>query len=1022
MSVNLGTAEGKIILDVNGFVTSLQTAQRGMSQFSTDIAMKIGGAFSALGNTIASFGNAINNALSQPLQGFAKSAFDEMASFEDGLNRAAVISDTTGDKLRQLSDKAKEMGRTTKFSATEATQALQYMAMAGWDSNQMMDGLEGVMNLAAASGEDLALVSDIVTDALTAMGLQAKDSAHFADVLTATTLNTNTTVGMLGEAFKYVAPVAGTLGYSIEDVSLALGIMANAGIKATQAGTTLRGALIRMTIAPGQVGKAMEELGITMYDANEKARPLNELLQDLRDKFSGLTQKQQAYYAGVIFGRNAMAGMLAILKADQKEFDRLQKILSQVDGEAQKVAKSMLETFSGQLTVLKSAISGFILQFTEDVLPVFTEFVRKLQDVFAKFSQLDAGTRKVVLALVAFGTAIGPLVAGFGGLLATIGGAIASLGLLAVSFEAIAGITAAAVGTFAGWGVAIVAAIATVSAAVTTFAAAFTDLMANNDAFYGQFMAVIRDIKIAFRGLYDEFLKILEDMGVENLEITDLLLMAWEYIKNAIAPIIIWIIEQIKIAIETVTGIIGGFFKIFDGLIKIFDGNIKEGLTAVFTGVAKIISSFFIGLFDTVVSEFKAFFGILDSLGVSTQNNAARVEAANAKVQDVFTETAKKHKLYAEQHKKTDEEIAKEHEEQAQKEIDTTVQMYDEMGITTEEEDKILAQKSAEMGKNFLGNFDAYLQKMPSAVAAERYPVKTEADKLGTDLIDSGDLAGSGYVGIMDAHLSTLPERIKPHFDLALQYSDSFADSFIDNGESAGDFFVSGVDNEIKKLPAKLKGYFDTILANATAWGTSMAAAAKTMATNFNANASAAATNFSAELNKKLKASLDVANTWVSNMSSKGGEGAKLFLQAMTDAVDAQGPEIQVFGEHIAEEVIAGLQGKMEWFRNQLKGMFLNAIDKTKEDLGIYDSASKGSGKTAATSAAMRVSYASDYDIGAGVISAQKGTGGGLTAANTATNSTSAGTTINFYSPTAINEIEASRLLRQTQREIALGF
>ena len=199
MSVDIGTAEGHIILDTSGFVVPLQTAQRDVHNFASDIAVKIGGAMQTLGNTIANIGNTITKYISAPLQDFAKSAFSEMAEFEDGMNRAGVIAGATGEEMVALTNKAKEMGRTTKFTATEAAEAYQYMGMAGWKSQQMLEGLPGIMYLAAASGEDLASVSDIVTDALTAFKYEAKDSAHFADVLTAVTLNSNTTVGMLGE-------------------------------------------------------------------------------------------------------------------------------------------------------------------------------------------------------------------------------------------------------------------------------------------------------------------------------------------------------------------------------------------------------------------------------------------------------------------------------------------------------------------------------------------------------------------------------------------------------------------------------------------------------------------------------------------------------------------------------------------------------------------------------------------------------------------------------------------------------
>ena len=184
------------------------------------------------------------------------------------MSKVAAISGAAGDELETLSDKAKEMGAKTKFSATEAASAFEYMAMAGWKTTDMLGGIEGIMNLAAASGEDLAAVSDIVTDALTAFGLSAQDSGHFADVLAQASSNATTNVGLMGATFKYVAPVAGAMGYSIEDTAVAIGLMANAGIKGEQAGTALRAMFTRLVKPPKDAADALDALGISAANSD----------------------------------------------------------------------------------------------------------------------------------------------------------------------------------------------------------------------------------------------------------------------------------------------------------------------------------------------------------------------------------------------------------------------------------------------------------------------------------------------------------------------------------------------------------------------------------------------------------------------------------------------------------------------------------------------------------------------------------------------------------------------------------
>lgn len=215
------------------------------------------------------------------------------SDFEAAMSKVSAISGATGDDLQKLTDKAKEMGAKTKFSATESAQAFEYMAMAGWKTEDMLNGIEGIMNLAAASGEDLATTSDIVTDALTAMGLQASDSGHFADVLAAASSNSNTNVAMMGETFKYVAPVAGALGYNIEDLSQAIGLMANSGIKSTQAGTALRSILTRLAKPPKEAAAAMDKYDISMKNSNGSTKSLMEVMENMRDSLRGLPKMKK---------------------------------------------------------------------------------------------------------------------------------------------------------------------------------------------------------------------------------------------------------------------------------------------------------------------------------------------------------------------------------------------------------------------------------------------------------------------------------------------------------------------------------------------------------------------------------------------------------------------------------------------------------------------------------------------------------------------------------------------------------
>jgi len=354
-----GSGLKKDIDDING------TAKSGFSKFS-----EIGK------NALSVFaGNVLTEVVSQA-KNAAGAVLEIGTAFEMGMSTVQAISGATGDELAALTDKAKEMGANTKFSATEAAEAMQYMAMAGWKTDDMLNGIEGIMNLAAASGEDLATTSDIVTDALTAFGLTAQDSAHFADILAQASSNANTNVSMMGETFKYVAPVAGAMGYSAEDVATAVGLMANSGIKASQAGTSLRTMLSRMAKPTKEVQAAMDALGISLTDSDGNMKSLHEVMGDLRTGFGGLSEAESITMATMLGGQEAMSGLLAIVNASDADYQKLTDSIGACDGAAASMADTMQNNLEGQLTILGSAAQGLALEVYDSVKVALTDITK----------------------------------------------------------------------------------------------------------------------------------------------------------------------------------------------------------------------------------------------------------------------------------------------------------------------------------------------------------------------------------------------------------------------------------------------------------------------------------------------------------------------------------------------------------------------------------------------------------------------------------------------------------------------
>lgn len=411
---NLEEANGRLQRSYERLQNSQQTLQR-LNQAQQNINESISHTKTQLAGTVGvmvAAGAAIYN-------GPVKKA----AEFQEQMSTVQAISGATGDDLQLLSEKAKQMGATTKFTAKEAGEAMEYMAMAGWKTKDMLGGVEGVMNLAAASGEELAAVSDIVTDAMTAFGMAADETTngvsnatHFADVLAQASSNANTNVGMMGETFKYVAPVAGSLGYSLEDTATMIGVMANSGIKASNAGTALRSIMTRLSTDAGASSKSLgalgiltEKLGVQFYDSEGKTRDLAKVIGETREAWKGLTQEEQNNYAKKIAGQSGISGFLALMNAEQADFDKLAASINNADGAAKAMADTKLDNLNGQITLMQSAWDALQVELGEMLLPVFTDLIKKATEVLGvvttfvqKNPEMTKTIAKVVAGLMAF--------------------------------------------------------------------------------------------------------------------------------------------------------------------------------------------------------------------------------------------------------------------------------------------------------------------------------------------------------------------------------------------------------------------------------------------------------------------------------------------------------------------------------------------------------------------------------------------------------------------------------------------
>ena len=336
---------------------------------------------------MATIGSKAVSVVENGLKSLTTGAISAGTNFESAMSSVASISGATGNDLKELTSKAEQMGATTQFSATEAANAMEYMAMAGWKTKDMVSGIGGIMNLAAASGADLARTSDIVTDALTAFGKSASDSGTFADVMAAASSNANTNVEMMGETFKYVGAAAGAMGYSIQDIALATGLMANSGIKGSEAGTALRSVITRMAKPTKESSAAMKKLGLSITDSKGRMKSFGTIMKDMRKGMKGMTEDQKASYAAMLGGQEAMSGVLAIANASEKDFNKLSKAIDNSKNAAQNMAKVKLDNLKGDVTILKSSMEGLGITIFDQVGGNLRGLVGTATDVVGKINE-----------------------------------------------------------------------------------------------------------------------------------------------------------------------------------------------------------------------------------------------------------------------------------------------------------------------------------------------------------------------------------------------------------------------------------------------------------------------------------------------------------------------------------------------------------------------------------------------------------------------------------------------------------
>ena len=925
MATDVGSAVGYLDLDISGFLSGLQSAQSQANTASKNIATTIGNNLQSAGKSMTSAGSTLTKTVTTPVLGLGTAAVKVTSDFESAMSKVSAISGATGGDLDALNKKAQEMGAKTKFSATESAEAFTYMAMAGWKTEDMLSGIDGIMSLAAADGLDLATTSDIVTDALTAFGLSASDSGHFADVLAKASSNANTNVSMLGESFKYAAPVAGALGYSAEDTAIALGLMANAGIKGSQGGTALRGSLTRLIKPTDDAAALMEQYGLSMTNADGSMKSLGEVMNMLRDKLGGLTEAEQAQVAAQIFGQEAMSGMLAIINASDSDYAKLTDAIYDADGAAQQMADTMLDNLSGQLTLLKSALEGLAIQFGEILMPYIKQFVTWLQNLTQKLQELTPEQKEQVVKWAAIAAAIGPVLMVLGKLTTSVGSIITTFGKIPGALVKAKSAFTAVSAAIGGISAPVVAVVAVIGVLI----AAFANLWKTNEEFRNKMTAIWDGIKSKFESFAQGIVDRLNALGFDFENFGEVVKAIWDGFCSLLAPIFEGVFNQVSVILGSVLDALTGIFDVFIG---IFTGNwdqawqgvkeifgavwdlIKgtfESWTIAFKGIADTVLGWFGTTWDETWTNIKQFF--VDTWNGITTFFSNVINAIKTAVSNFITTIIN---FFAQ--------------------LPTNIANF----ITNAYNSVVtwvsnMVAKAREMGQNFLNAVVSFFTNLPYKVGYFIGNTLTNIVLWVGNMVAKAREMGTNFINNVVSFFTQLPGKVLQFITSAFNNVQTWATNMVNKAREMGTNFINNIVSFFTQLPGKVLQFITSALNNVQTWATNMVNKAREMGTNFINNV----VSFMQQLPGKIKQYLDSAinnlKTWVTQMGQKGKEAVQSLINNVMSAASGIASKVMSIGTDIVTGVWNGIKNAAGWFTDQVKSFFSGIVDGVKDALGI---------------------------------------------------------------------------------------
>lgn len=919
MAIGLGTAVGYLDLDITGFARGIDSATSQLTGLGNKCTT-VSGSITAIGQTMTNAGSLMTAAFTAPVVAAGAAAIKTGKDFDAGMSQVKAVSKATGQDFNTIRDRAMEMGEKTRYSASEVSDAMYYMGLAGWNAQQIYDGIPGVLALGAASGEDLARVSDIVTDSLTAFGKGAEDTSEFVNVLAEATRSSNTDVDQMGEAFKYVAPVAGAFGYSLQDVAVVLGTFANAGVKGSQAGTGLRQALNALINPSDKAAVLMDRYGVSLFNADGTTKDLMTVMQELRGTFGDVgvnaedvskliedlgvdldtaegeaaaaeavmkefghelptTQMEKLSAVVKIFGVRALPGMLSVINASDESFNALtESIYGAQDaydglGTAFGMQEEMMDNLQGDWYRFTSALGTTQIIISDLLKNGLRELLQSLTQLVNKFNSLDEEQQKNILKWATIVAAIGPVLMIIGKLMTTAVTLVQTFSKLKSAFSVL-GTAISGVGSNIGAFMSLVG--------ENGLMATITGLTGVTGGAIAAFAAVAAAVVVLIAAF--------ADLWKNSEEFREKMIGIWEGFKDKIAGSFQKIVDAVNslgFEFDSVIEIIKAAWKgLCDLLAPLFVGvwtfitdtiataaELIAGAFQVICGIIKGIKDgdwtlLWEGLKTIVTAAIEGIVGWIDNIGETVWNMIQVV--ANWFGADWHTTWDEAKQAVADWF----HGVVNWFSQLPGKIASFFSQIWD--NVTTWAGNMV--SKAIEVGSNFVKGIVDWFVQLPGKVGGFLSSVWQSITTWAGNMVDKAREMGTNFINNVVSFFQQLPYQVGYFIGYTLTSVAVWVSNMIQKAYEMGRDFLNNVVTWFTQLPGKIQQFISSAWQNVVTWATNMINKAREMAQQFLDNI----VSFFQQLPGKIKGFIDSAwnnvTTWATNMVNKAREMAQQFL------------------------------------------------------------------------------------------------------------------------------------------------